>query len=210
LLNNSQKMMKRMYLLLNNFTCDGVQVSSLSGCISPQGTLCSGVGNCTNNVCACESGRTGQYCQAFTSSSSDTTTILLGTLTLPPPAPHHIGRVDTNCLLGNAYTASIIPAVVGGLCLVGCLVALLIFVIKRSRDTTDDWEVNYEELEVGEQLGVGGYGAVHKAMWKGTEVAVKVMLADKITRDMEKGFKDEVPPKNHQVFPLSPKKGGVS
>jgi serine/threonine protein kinase len=104
--------------------------------------------------------------------------------------------------LGDAYTASIIPAVVGGLCLVGCLVALLIFFIKRSHDTTDDWEVNYEELEVGEQLGVGGYGAVHKAMWKGTEVAVKVMLADKITRDMEKGFKDEVPPpKNHQVFP---------
>jgi hypothetical protein len=26
---------------------------------------------------------------------------------------------------------------------------------------------------------------VHKATWKGTEVAVKVVMADKITRDME-------------------------
>ncbi len=29
-------------------------------------------------------------------------------------------------------------------------------------------------------------------MWKGTEVAVKVMASDKITKDMEKSFKDEV------------------
>jgi serine/threonine protein kinase len=33
---------------------------------------------------------------------------------------------------------------------------------------------------------------VSKATWKGTEVAVKVMASDKITKDMEKSFKDEV------------------
>jgi hypothetical protein len=33
---------------------------------------------------------------------------------------------------------------------------------------------------------------VNKATWKGTEVAVKVMASDKITKDMEKNFKDEV------------------
>jgi hypothetical protein len=88
--------------------------------------------------------------------------------------------------------ASIIPAAAGVLCLLGCFVAMLIFFITRSRRTTDDWEINYDELEVGEQLGAGGYGEVHKATWKGTEVAVKVMMADKITRDMEKSFKDEV------------------
>ncbi len=36
------------------------------------------------------------------------------------------------------------------------------------------------------------YGEVHKALWKGTEVAVKVMAAEKITKDMEKSFQDEV------------------
>ena len=34
------------------------------------------------------------------------------------------------------------------------------------------------ELDMGEQLGAGGYGEVHKAVWKGTEVAVKMMLSD--------------------------------
>jgi hypothetical protein len=29
-------------------------------------------------------------------------------------------------------------------------------------------------------------------MWKGTEVAVKVIAAEKITKDMEKSFQDEV------------------
>jgi serine/threonine protein kinase len=71
------------------------------------------------------------------------------------------------------------------------MVALLI-VIKRRSDQSDDWEIEYDELEVGEQLGAGGYGAVHKATWKGTEVAVKVMVSEKITKDMEKNFKDEV------------------
>jgi hypothetical protein len=29
-------------------------------------------------------------------------------------------------------------------------------------------------------------------VWKGTEVAVKVMASDKISKEMEKNFKDEV------------------
>ncbi len=36
------------------------------------------------------------------------------------------------------------------------------------------------------------YGEVHKALWKGTEVAVKVIASEKITKDMEKSFQDEV------------------
>jgi serine/threonine protein kinase len=33
---------------------------------------------------------------------------------------------------------------------------------------------------------------VYKALWKGTEVAVKVIASKKITKDMEKSFHDEV------------------
>jgi serine/threonine protein kinase len=75
--------------------------------------------------------------------------------------------------------------------LLALMLALLVF-IKRRSDKSDDWEIAYDELEVGEQLGAGGYGAVHKATWKGTEVAVKVMASEKITKEMEKCFKDEV------------------
>ena len=72
------------------------------------------------------------------------------------------------------------------------LIVVLLLVIKLKGNKSDDWEIAYDELEVGEQLGAGGYGEVHKAVWKGTEVAVKVMASDKITKDMEKSFKDEV------------------
>jgi serine/threonine protein kinase len=60
------------------------------------------------------------------------------------------------------------------------------------RRTKGDWEIDYSELEMGEQLGTGGYGEVNKAMWKGTEVAVKMMVSASVTKDMERDFRDEV------------------
>jgi hypothetical protein len=53
------------------------------------------------------------------------------------------------------------------------LVLVVVVLLRRKGSGNDDWEIEYDELEVGEQLGAGGYGEVHKATWKGTEVAVK-------------------------------------
>ncbi len=53
------------------------------------------------------------------------------------------------------------------------------------------------ELEFGEQLGQGGNGQVHKGLWKGTEVAIKMMSADQVSRDMERNFKEEVRAPTH-------------
>lgn len=63
---------------------------------------------------------------------------------------------------------------------------------RLQRRTKGDWEIDYSELEMGEQLGTGGYGEVNKAMWKGTEVAVKMMVSASVTKDMERDFRDEV------------------
>jgi serine/threonine protein kinase len=83
-----------------------------------------------------------------------------------------------------------VSAVVAGLLVV--LVIVVVVLVRRKGSGSDDWEIEYDELEVGEQLGAGGYGEVHKATWKGTEVAVKVMASERITKEMEKSFKDEV------------------
>ncbi len=45
---------------------------------------------------------------------------------------------------------------------------------------------------MGEILGVGGYGEVHKALWKGTDVAVKTMTSERITKQMRHSFAEEV------------------
>jgi serine/threonine protein kinase len=73
-----------------------------------------------------------------------------------------------------------------------CLVVGLVLWARHNRRTDDDWEVDMGEIEFGEQLGAGGFGVVNKAVWKGTEVAVKMMTADANTRELERNFKEEV------------------
>jgi hypothetical protein len=34
------------------------------------------------------------------------------------------------------------------------------------------WEITMAELQVGEQIGSGGFGVVHKGTWRGIEVCV--------------------------------------
>ncbi|ELR13232.1 serine/threonine protein kinase, putative [Acanthamoeba castellanii str. Neff] len=79
----------------------------------------------------------------------------------------------------GAILGAIIPAVVIALVVMCCIIE-------------DDWEVDMNELEMGEQLGAGGFGEVHKAVWKGTEVAVKMMISENAGRELERNFKEEV------------------
>jgi preprotein translocase subunit YajC len=94
-----------------------------------------------------------------------------------------------------------IPGAVFVVLVLACLIVVVVLIlVKYTRNRTDDWEIEYSELDVGEQLGTGGYGAVHKAVWKGTEVAVKVMAAEKVTKEMEKSFQDEVHTHTHTLL----------
>ncbi len=47
-------------------------------------------------------------------------------------------------------------------------------------------------MEMGELIGVGGFGEVRRAIWKGTDVAVKMLSRDHITKDMKNKFIEEV------------------
>jgi serine/threonine protein kinase len=44
-------------------------------------------------------------------------------------------------------------------------------------------EINYSEVDCQEKIGAGGFGDVYKGIFRGTEVAIKKVLADKLSKD---------------------------
>lgn len=85
---------------------------------------------------------------------------------------------------------------VGGFLLLVLLVALVlgaILVRLSRRRRRDEWEIGFEELELGSLLGYGGYGEVYKGRWRGTEVAIKTINTSReVTREMRASFAAEV------------------
>ncbi|MCD9638311.1 hypothetical protein HAX54_022186 [Datura stramonium] len=55
-----------------------------------------------------------------------------------------------------------------------------------------EWEIPWEDLHVGERIGIGSYGEVYRAEWNGTEVAVKKFMNQDITSDALAQFKCEI------------------
>jgi ABC-type phosphate transport system substrate-binding protein len=158
---------------LAGIECDGKQVSVLARCIS-RGTLCSNHGTCVPDAsggkCICDKDHTGDSCDMTKGSSGSDSTLAIALA---------VGITSVGIVLAIAV----------------CLVVLFALVaVHRSRraNRDNDWEIRYDELDLGESLGSGGYGEVRRAMWKGTDVAVKVMSADVITREMERNFCEEV------------------
>ena len=77
----SPAMRKRLLEFVAGMTCDGVQVSSVYGCIF-NGTLCSDNGVCTNNACLCRFRLRGHLLPDAipTASSSATLAAILGSV----------------------------------------------------------------------------------------------------------------------------------
>lgn len=55
-----------------------------------------------------------------------------------------------------------------------------------------EWEIPWEDLQIGERIGIGSYGEVYHADWNGTEVAVKKFLIQDFSGDALVQFKCEV------------------
>jgi hypothetical protein len=77
----------------------------------------------------------------------------------------------------------VIPSAALVLCLLVCLIVVLVVIIKRKGTQSDDWEINYDELEIGEQLGAGGYVAAVAYREKCT----LVLIADPIWVSLDDG-----------------------
>ncbi|XP_055308176.1 uncharacterized protein LOC129572258 [Sitodiplosis mosellana] len=52
--------------------------------------------------------------------------------------------------------------------------------------------IPFDDLELGEKIGGGGFGDVHIAFWKGQQVAVKKLRVQRVTQTRKKQFDDEV------------------
>ncbi|XP_020571165.1 serine/threonine-protein kinase EDR1-like [Phalaenopsis equestris] len=59
-------------------------------------------------------------------------------------------------------------------------------------DDVAEWEIPWEDLVIGERIGLGSYGEVYHADWNGTEVAVKKFLDQDFYGDALDEFRSEV------------------
>ncbi len=89
------------------------------------------------------------------------------------------------------FSATVFPVILVILIILICTLVIFCVMHKKSR-RRDDWEIDYNELELQDHLGTGVYGEVHKALWKGTEVAVKMVSSHKVAKEMQKNFREEV------------------
>jgi hypothetical protein len=52
--------------------------------------------------------------------------------------------------------------------------------------------IDFAALQVGEMIGQGAFGTVHRASWRGTTVAVKILVCQYLTADILEEFETEV------------------
>jgi hypothetical protein len=54
------------------------------------------------------------------------------------------------------------------------------------------WIIDYKEIQMGKQVGMGSYGLVYRGRWKGIDVAVKRFIKQKLTERRLLEFRAEM------------------
>ncbi|KAJ4954477.1 hypothetical protein NE237_011260 [Protea cynaroides] len=55
-----------------------------------------------------------------------------------------------------------------------------------------DWEINWEDLRLGEEIGQGSFGVVYRGIWNGSEVAIKLYIASEYREGILLDYKKEI------------------
>ncbi|ELR18280.1 protein kinase domain containing protein [Acanthamoeba castellanii str. Neff] len=82
------------------------------------------------------------------------------------------------------------------------LAALGVGIVRRKRERPA-WDASISDIEFGDLIGTGGNGDIHKAKWRGTEVAVKTFAAHRthFSRDELQKLRGEVDIMNSMRHP---------
>jgi serine/threonine protein kinase len=54
------------------------------------------------------------------------------------------------------------------------------------------WIINFEDIQIGQQVGMGSYGVVYQGKWKGVSVAVKRFIKQKLDERRMLEFRAEM------------------
>ena len=54
------------------------------------------------------------------------------------------------------------------------------------------WSIKVEDVKFGDRVGIGSFGEVYRGMWRGTEVAIKKLIDQDITKESKQEFLGEV------------------
>lgn len=65
-------------------------------------------------------------------------------------------------------------------------------VVQEERVPRTDFEIPYRELTTKELIGQGAFGRVFNGKWRGTPVAIKMLVCQHLTPDVVKEFRAEV------------------
>ncbi|XP_042511194.1 RAF proto-oncogene serine/threonine-protein kinase isoform X2 [Macadamia integrifolia] len=55
-----------------------------------------------------------------------------------------------------------------------------------------DWEINWEDLHLGEEIGQGSFGVVYRGIWNGSDVAIKIYFANDYREGILLDYKKEI------------------
>ncbi|ALD61916.1 Ser/Thr kinase [Mollivirus sibericum] len=172
LASDRDSLLKQQQRLLARFACNDAKVSALAACIDPStGIICSDRGTCNTESgrCSCPKDWEGSLCQYAQEDSSSSDSLVIGLA---------IGIPSAFALL---------------ICLAASAIILAFVLTARRRSRAEDWEVDPDEIELGEELGQGGYGMVRRGMWRNGEVAVKMIaVSGDPSKEMVRNFQEEV------------------
>ncbi|BAF20531.1 serine/threonine-protein kinase STY46 [Oryza sativa Japonica Group] len=64
--------------------------------------------------------------------------------------------------------------------------------VQIPKDNTDEWEINFDVLDIQEKVASGTYGDLYRGTYFGEDVAIKVLKSDRLNENMQEEFNEEV------------------